>query len=161
MSGRKAVFIDRDDTVAKNVPYCSDPKDFVLFPGVPEQIRRLNDAGYLVIMITNQSGINRGYFTLETLEAIHAKMNSEIEAAGGHIDRIYFCPHRPDENCKCRKPNTQMGEEAVKDFDIDVANSFMIGDSDVDMGFGENLGCSTIRVSEEFTFADAVDWILE
>ena len=158
---RRCVFIDRDDTVAKDVPYCDSPEKFNLFPGVPEQIRRLNDAGYLVIMITNQSGIGRGYFTEETLSKIHEKMNSEIEAAGGHIDAIYYCPHRPDEKCDCRKPKTLMGERAVKDFDIDVSVSYMIGDSDADMKFGEGLGCNTLRVDDSFTFSDAVDWILE
>ncbi len=157
---RKCVFIDRDDTVAKNVPYCDSPDKFHLFPGIPEQIRRLNEAGYLVIMITNQSGINRGYFTEETLKAIHDKMNREIEAAGGHLDAIYYCPHRPDENCACRKPNTLNGERAVKDFDIDVAQSYMIGDTDMDVGFGERLGCRTIKVGEDVSFKDAVDRIL-
>ena len=160
MSGRRCVFIDRDDTIAKDVPYCDSPDKFHLFPGIPEQIKRLNDAGFLVIMITNQSGIGRGYFTEETLGKIHKKMNSDIEAAGGHIDAIYYCPHRPDENCQCRKPKTLMGERAVKDFDIDVKKSYMIGDSDADMGFGKALGCVTLRIDEETDFKDAVDMIL-
>lgn len=157
---RRCVFIDRDDTIAKDVPYCDSPDKFHLFPGVPEQIKRLNDAGFLVVMITNQSGIGRGYFTEDTLKKIHKKMTSEIESAGGHLDAIYYCPHRPDENCACRKPKTLMGERAVKDFDIDVAESFMIGDSDADMNFGKSLGCSTVRVSENFSFRDAVDEVL-
>ncbi len=161
MSGRPCVFIDRDDTIAKDVPYCSRPEDFHLFPGIPEQIKRLNDAGYLVIMVTNQSGINRGYFSEDELKAIHDKMNAEIGAAGGRIDAIYYCPHRPDENCSCRKPNILMGERAIRDFGIDVKKSFMIGDSDADMGFGERLGCSTLRVSDGFSFKDAVDSVLE
>ena len=160
MSGRRCVFIDRDDTIAKDVPYCDSPDKFHLFPGIPEQIKRLNDAGFLVIMITNQSGIGRGYFTEETLGNIHAKMNREIESAGGHIDRIYYCPHRPDEMCQCRKPKTKMGETAVKEFGIDVSKSYMVGDSDADMGFGSALGCQCIRVDEGFGFSDAVDRIL-
>ncbi len=160
MSGRRCAFIDRDDTIAKDVPYCDSPDKFHLFPGIPEQIKRLNDAGFLVIMITNQSGIGRGYFTEEALGKIHDKMNSDIEAAGGHIDAIYYCPHRPDENCQCRKPKTLMGERAVKDFDIDVKKSYMIGDSDADMGFGKALGCVTLRIDEETDFKDAVDMIL-
>lgn len=157
---KRCVFIDRDDTIAKNVPYCDSPEKFVLFPGIPEQIRRLNDAGFLVIMITNQSGINRGYFTEDTLKRIHEKMNAEIEAGGGHLDDIYYCPHRPDENCECRKPNTRMGEMAAKKYDIDLKGSYMIGDSDADVGFGERLGCKAFKVSEGFTFKDAVDKIL-
>ena len=157
---RRCVFIDRDDTIAKDVPYCDSPDKFVLFSGIPEQIRRLNDAGFLVIMITNQSGINRGYFTEDTLKAIHDKMGLEIEAGGGHIDDIFYCPHRPDENCACRKPKTLMGEMAAEKYGIDLKRSYMVGDSDVDMGFGEKLGCRTIRVGENFSFKDAVDAIL-
>lgn len=157
---KRCVFIDRDDTIAKDVPYCDSPDKFVLFPGIPEQIKRLNDAGFLVIMITNQSGINRGYFTEDTLKKIHEKMNFEIEAGGGHIDDIFYCPHRPDENCDCRKPKTQMGEMASKKYDIDLKGSYMVGDSDADMGFGERLGCKTIRVNGSFAFKDAVDVIL-
>ncbi len=160
MTGRRCVFIDRDDTIAKDVPYCDSPDKFHLFPGIPEQIKRLNDAGFLVVMITNQSGIGRGYFTEETLKAIHDKMNREIEAAGGHIDAIYYCPHRPDENCACRKPKTLMGERAAKDLGIDLSESFMVGDSEADMGFGQGLGCATIKICAGNTFKDAVDRIL-
>ena len=89
--GSRAVFIDRDDTVAKNVPYCDDPDKFEVYPDVPEAIARLNRAGYLVIVITNQSGLNRGYFDLATLDAIHSKLRSTVEAGGGRIDDIFRC----------------------------------------------------------------------
>lgn len=161
MYGRKAVLIDRDDTIAKDVPYCSDPKDLILFDGVPKSIKRLNDAGYLVIVVTNQSGIGRGKLTEEMLSKIHEKMIGDIEAEGGHVDDIFHCPHHPDDGCDCRKPRTGMGIAAVKKYHIDVKNSFMIGNSDADIEFGEALGFNTLKVSEEFTFNDAVDWILE
>ena len=90
--GSRAVFIDRDDTVAKNVPYCDDPDKFEVYPDVPEAIARLNRAGYLVIVITNQSGLNRGYFDLATLDAIHSKLRSTVEAGGGRIDDIFYLP---------------------------------------------------------------------
>lgn len=160
MYGRKAVLIDRDDTIAKDVPYCDDPDDLKLFIGVPESIRRLNEAGYLVIVVTNQSGIGRGRFDECTLSKVHERMVSDIEAGGGRIDDIFHCPHHPDDGCGCRKPEIGMGIAAVKKHHIDVNNSFMIGNSDSDMGFGERLGCNTLRVSERFTFNDAVDWIL-
>lgn len=160
MTGRRCVFIDRDDTVAKNVPYCDSPDKFHLYPGVPEDIRRLNDAGFLVIMITNQSGIGRGYFTEETLQAIHAKMNAEIQSAGGHLDAIYYCPHRPEDGCDCRKPRNRLGILAAKEHDIDLKGSYMVGDSDADMEFGNSLGCRSIRVGSGFTFGDAVNEIL-
>lgn len=161
MFGNKAVFIDRDDTIAKDVPYCDDPCKFELFEGIPDQIRRLNDAGYLVIMVTNQSGIGRGYFSEETLSRIHGKMGSELERAGAHLDDIYHCPHHPDDGCACRKPNTLMGVEAVKKHRVDVKRSYMIGDSDADMEFGRRLGLKTIRVGGGFGFKDAVDSILD
>ena len=157
---RRAVFVDRDDTIAKNVPYCDDPAKFNVFDYVPESIRKLNDAGFLVIMVTNQSGIGRGKFTEETLNAIHKKMNLQISEGGGHIDEIYFCPHHPNEGCDCRKPNTLLGQVAIDTYDIDVTRSYMVGDSDADMEFGNRLGCNTIRVSDGFTFKDAVNSIL-
>ena len=161
MFGRKAVLIDRDDTIAKDVPYCDDPDKLVLFKGVPKSIRRLNDAGYLVIIVTNQSGIGRGRFDESVLGKVHEKMLYDISSEGGHVDDIFFCPHHPDDGCGCRKPEIGMGIAAVKKYHIDVRNSFMIGNSDSDMEFGERLGCNTLRVSEKFTFNDAVDWILD
>ena len=161
MYGRKAVFIDRDDTIAKDVPYCNKPEDLILFDGVPAAIRKLNDAGYLVIVITNQSGIARGYFDEDTLSQIHQKMISDIESEGGRIDDIFYCPHHPDEACGCRKPDVGMGIAAVKKHHIDVKSSFMIGNSDSDVKFGERLGCNTLKVSDEFTFVDAVNQILD
>lgn len=160
MFGRKAVFIDRDDTIAKDVPYCYDPDNLILFKGVPKSIKRLNDAGYLVIVVTNQSGIGRGRFTEDVLSKVHSKMVSDIEYGGGRVDDIFHCPHHPDDRCDCRKPEIGMGIAAVKKHHIDVRNSYMIGNSDSDMGFGERLGCRTILVSEGFTFNDAVNMIL-
>lgn len=159
--GPKAIFIDRDDTIYDDVSYCSTPDDFDVFDFVPNAIARLNNAGYMVIVITNQSGINRGYFDVETLNSIHDKMLKQVSEGGGRIDDIFFCPHHPDENCSCRKPEIGMGIEAVKKYGINVKESYMIGDSDRDVGFGERLGCKTIKVSEKFTFEDAVNQILD
>ena len=137
---RKAVFIDRDDTVARDVPYCSRPEDLKLFPGVGRSIKDLNDAGYLVIVVTNQSGVARGLFTLEMLDRIHEKLRAEIAQDGGRIDAIYFCPHHPDESCACRKPQIGLIHQATKDFDIDIAGSFVIGDSEHDVEMGQESG---------------------
>ncbi len=158
--GSRAVFVDRDDTLAPNVPYCSDPSLFDLYGDVPEGVARLTAAGYKVIVVTNQSGIGRGYFDLGTLEAIHSKMVSQAESAGGRIDGIYFCPHRPDEGCGCRKPRIGMGLRAVRDHRVNPYSSFMVGDSDADMEFGRRLGCMVFRVGGGATFTDAVDFIL-
>ena len=158
---KRAVFVDRDDTIAKDVPYCSRPEDMKLFGGVPEAIAKLNRAGLLVILITNQSGIARGFFTEEMLTKIHEKMISDIAAGGGKIDDIFYCPHHPDERCGCRKPEIGMGTAAVAKHGIDVKRSFMIGNSEADAEFGKALGCTSIKVSENFTFVNAVDVILK
>lgn len=158
--GSRVVFIDRDDTIAKDVHYCDDPDKFELYPDVPGAIARLNEAGYLVIVITNQSGINRGYFDEETLGRIHSKMVRGVEAGGGRIDDIFYCPHRPDEECDCRKPRIGMGLAAMARHGIDPSRSWMVGDSDADMEFGRRMGCRTVRVGGGVTFSDAVDEIL-
>jgi histidinol-phosphate phosphatase family protein len=160
MFGPKAVFIDRDDTIAPDVPYCDDPKKFNVFDHVPESIKKLNDAGYMVIIVTNQSGIGRGYFDEDTLSRIHEKMKSQIGEAGGRIDDIFYCPHSPEENCSCRKPEIGLGEQAIEKYGIATSRSFMIGDSDKDVEFGKGIGCRTFRVDESFTFSDAVSEIL-
>jgi histidinol-phosphate phosphatase family protein len=129
---------------------------------VPGAIRRLNEAGFRTVIITNQSGIGRGMFDEATLARIHDKMVGQIEAGGGRIDAIYFCPHAPDEGCSCRKPEIGMGLRAVKDMGIDPGKSFMIGDKEKDMEFGRRLGCrGTLMVDyPERTFSDAVDELL-
>ncbi|MDR2866968.1 MAG: HAD-IIIA family hydrolase [Methanomassiliicoccaceae archaeon] len=159
--GKKAVFIDRDDTIAKDVPYCSRPEDMKLFNGVPKSIAKLNKAGYLVIIITNQSGVSRGKFTTEDLERIHKKMYADIEKEGGKIDDLFYCPHHPDEKCGCRKPEAGMGIAAVNKYKINTKASFMIGNSDADVEFGRSIGCASIKVTEKFTFNDAVEQILK
>lgn len=160
MFGQRAVFIDRDDTIAKDVPYCDDPAKFELYDFVPAAVRRLNEAGYLVILITNQSGIGRGLFDEATLRSIHDKLVRTVEAGGGRIDDIFFCPHTPDDHCQCRKPEIGMGLAAVTKHGVDVCRSFMVGDHEKDMEFARRLGCEGIQVSESFTFADAVEEIL-
>lgn len=154
--------MDRDDTLAKDIPYCSDPDAFQVYQDVPSAISRLNKAGFLVIVITNQSGIGRGYFDEETLSKVHRKMKDQIAEGGGRIDDIFFCPHTPEDRCSCRKPEIGMGLAAVSKYDIDVTQSYMIGDADKDIEFGERLGCRrSFRVDAGFSFSDAVDCILK
>jgi phosphoheptose isomerase len=159
--GRKAVLIDRDDTIAKDVPYCSRPEDLHLFEGVPEAISRLNQAGYLVVVVTNQSGVARGLFDEETLQRIHEKMRRDVEAVGGRIDAIYHCPHHPDAGCGCRKPATGMAVRAINELGIDPSSSWVIGDREHDVEMGKKVGCRTIQVANGITFVDAVRRILD
>ena len=142
----KAVFLDRDGTIAKDVHYCSRPEDFELLPTVPQAIRLLN-ASFKVIVITNQSGIARGYFTEETLAQIHKKMEDELAKHGACVDAIYYCPHHPDEGCECRKPKTALFHRAAQELNIDLAQSYVVGDSDIDVKAGKALGCKTVLVT--------------
>lgn len=147
--GNEAVFVDRDNTISKDVPYCSRPEDFELLPMAADGIRLLNENGFRVVIITNQSGISRGYFTEETLERIHHRMVNELAEEKAYIDGIYYCPHHPDENCNCRKPKPALILQAAHDLNIDLQSSFVVGDSDMDIEMGKRVGCSTILVSTE------------
>jgi D-sedoheptulose 7-phosphate isomerase len=158
--GKKAVLVDRDDTLAIDAPYCGDPDKVVLFPGVPEAISKLNKAGYLVIVVTNQSGIGRGLIDEAALAKVHERLVKEVEAGGGKIDDIYYCPHHPDVKCGCRKPEIGMGVAAIVKHNINPSKSFMIGDMDRDIEFGKKLGLESFKVSGNRTFAKIVDEIL-
>lgn len=157
----KVIFVDRDDTITIDVCHCSRPEDLILFHGVPEAIAELNKGGYEIIVITNQSVIGRGMIDEEQLQRINEKMLRDIEKGGGRILDIFYCPHRPDENCECRKPKTKMGIDAIKKYNLDAKDIIMIGDSDADMKFAKNLGCEGIRVSKHYQFTDAVKDILK
>ena len=145
----KAVFIDRDGTIAKDVPYCSNPEHFELLPEVAEGIRRLNNHGFKVIVVTNQSGIARGYFNEDMLSRIHDKMHSELAKSDAHVDAIYYCPHHPDDNCECRKPKSKMLLQAASDLNINLEQSYVIGDNDMDIEMGKNVGCKTILIARK------------
>jgi D,D-heptose 1,7-bisphosphate phosphatase len=165
----KAVFIDRDGTIARDVPYCSRPEDFELFPGVPEAIRTLNRKNFKVVVITNQSGIARGYFSEPMLALIHEKMICELAKQKAHIDAVYYCPHHPDDKCNCRKPQTAMVIKAANDLNIDLSESYMIGDTEMDCEMAASAGCrAAIKIGDPGptiakhcapTFEEAVAWI--
>jgi len=149
----KAVFLDRDGTINEEMGYINHVSRFKMFSFVPEAIRVFNDAGYKVIVVTNQSGVARGYFKEELVKEIHARLIKEVEMGSAKIDKIYYCPHHPIEgigaykkNCSCRKPNTGMIEEAVLEFDLDLSQSYMIGDRYKDTLFANNAGLKSIFV---------------
>ena len=143
----RAVFLDRDGTMAKDVNYCARPEDFKLFPNTAKAIKLLHEHGFKVIVVTNQSGIARGYFTEETLAQIHEKMKAELAKEGAWVDGIYYCPHHPNDNCDCRKPKPKLVLQAAKEHDIDLKHSFVVGDLDMDIGLGKAVGCYTILIS--------------
>ena len=143
----RAVFLDRDGTMAKDVNYCARPEDFELFPNTAKAIKLLHEHGLKVIVVTNQSGIARGYFTEETLAQIHEKMKEELAKESAWVDDIYYCPHHPDDNCDCRKPKPKLVLQAAKEYDIDLKHSFVVGDLEIDIVLGKAVGCHTILIS--------------
>lgn len=122
--------MDRDGTINHDCPYCHDPYDLRIYDDAVRIMKEYRDAGYLIIIITNQSGINRGYFTVEQFNRFNEAMKSALKRKGIEIAAIYFCPHRPDENCACRKPGTELLERAIEDFQVDPEESIIIGDRD-------------------------------
>jgi len=144
----KAVFIDRDGTINVNVGYIDNPDKFQMYPGIAKGIKLLQDNGFKIIVITNQSGISRGFFTEETLKKIHERMMKELSKKDASIDGLYFCPHHPKDNCNCRKPKTEMFEKAIKKHDVDVSKSFVIGDRMLDVEVGHRIGCKTVLIPE-------------
>ena len=145
--GKRAVFLDRDGTIARDVHYCRRVEDFELLPTVPKAIRLLNENGFKVVVITNQSGIARRYFAEETLAQIHQRMKVELAKYGAWVDAIYYCPHHPDEGCECRKPRTALFLKAAKEHNIDLKASYMVGDMAIDIEAGKALGLRTVLVT--------------
>jgi len=145
---RKAVFVDRDGTLNVNIDYLSDPAGYQLYPGAAEGLRLLREKGFLIVVVTNQSGIGRGFFDERTLNRIHDKMKADLANGGASIDALYFCPHTPEQKCACRKPGTEMFERAIKEHGIDPKKSFVIGDMRMDVEAGKRIGARTALVPE-------------
>jgi D-glycero-D-manno-heptose 1,7-bisphosphate phosphatase len=149
----RAVFLDRDGTLNVEVDYLSTPDELVLLPGVAPAPRRLADAGVLLCVVTNQSGVARGLFSEETLHRIHERLGALLAAEGVHLDSIGYCPHHPDEGvapyrrrCRCRKPQPGLLEDAAQRFGVDLARSFTVGDSLRDLKAGVALGVRGVLV---------------
>jgi D-glycero-D-manno-heptose 1,7-bisphosphate phosphatase len=141
---KKVVFLDRDGVINRDSPdYIKTWDEFQFLPGSLEALRLLSQAGFRLIIITNQSIIGRGMVPLGVLEETHRKLKTAVADAGGDILDIFFCPHRPDEGCDCRKPAPGLIQQACRRYGIDPADSVMIGDSTKDMLCGRNAGCGT------------------
>lgn len=159
---QKAIFLDRDGTINKYVGFLRNIDDFELLPGTIEAIKRINNSGWLAIVVTNQPVIARGEITVELLHLIHQKMETELGKAGAYIDSLYYCPHHPDKgfdgeieelkiHCDCRKPKPGMLISAAKDYNIDLKTSWIIGDGKNDIAAGKNAGCHTALVGNDKT----------
>ena len=165
---RKAIFLDRDGVINEDLDWIASPEELEIYPFAAKAIARANEAGFLVIVVTNQSVIARELCTLETLERIHAKMEGELAGGGARVDAIFFCPHHPayseGELCGCRKPETGLVDKAVREFGIEPAESYMIGDKTSDIQTGINAGMQTILVRTGKAGKDGLsrvsaDWI--
>ncbi|MCH8040221.1 MAG: HAD family hydrolase [Nitrospinae bacterium] len=176
------VFLDRDGTLNQDSGYITSPSKLVLLPGAAQAVARLNLAGIRVVLVTNQSGVARGFFTLAELHDIHEKLQSVLKAEGAWLDAIFVCSHHPEEHCWCRKPNPGLLDQAATQFGLDLTCSYVVGDKDIDLELAHrvgalgvlvmtgpsspealkamesgklNVGCVTDSVNE------AVDWILQ
>lgn len=157
---QKAIFLDRDGTINKYVGFLRNINEFELLDGAADAIKKINASGYLAIVITNQPVIARGEVSFEKLERIHNKMETLLGKKGAYLDAIYFCPHHPHKgyegerpelkfDCDCRKPKPGMLLKAAQDFNIDLAQSWMIGDGENDIRAGQNAGCQTAFIGNE------------
>lgn len=139
-----AVFVDRDGTVIEEVNYLSDIRDLKPFDGAGSALQMLRDAGFLVVLITNQSGVARGYFTEDFVRLTHERLQEMI---GFRFDGIYYCPHGPDDGCRCRKPEPGMIEQAALELGIDISASYMIGDKPADIELAARAGMKGVLVT--------------
>lgn len=141
------VILDRDGVINEDSPnYIKNADEWIAVPGSLDAIARLHQSGYQVFVATNQAGINRGILTLEDLESIHRKMHNEVNAAGGKITAVEFCPHHPDDNCRCRKPKPGLLNNLAKAHDLDLATGYFVGDSSKDLQAADAAGCPGILV---------------
>jgi len=149
----RAVFLDRDGTINEEVGYVNHCERFYLLPRAGQAIRLLNGHHFKTVVVTNQSGVARGYFPESLVQEVHQKMVSLLRAEGAHFDGIYYCPHHPDagnppyrQRCRCRKPATGLVEEAARDLDLDLSKSYVIGDRGIDIEFAQTIGAKGILV---------------
>lgn len=178
---RAAVFLDRDGTLCEEVGYLNHISRFRMFPSIAAALRRLNDSGYPVIVVSNQSGVARGYFPESLVQQVNQAMTQQLSEAGAKVDAVYYCPHASSENCPCRKPKTGMLERAVREHCINLQSSFVVGDRYGDIELAHNAKARGILVRTGYgegelawhvakwpappdyvasDLAQAVDWIL-
>ena len=186
---KRAVFLDRDGNVCEDVGYLGDPSKLVVFPYAAEAVRRLNESSMLAILVTNQSGVARGHFGEDAVLRVHDRLERELARGGARLDGIYYCPHHPTigqppyrQSCECRKPRPGMLVRAAADHDIDLSQSFVVGDKNSDVRLAHEAGARAVLVRTGYgrgeweydratwprqpehvaeTLEDAVEWILD
>ena len=169
----KAVFLDRDgvinEVLTKRVKFVNKPKDLYFLPGVPEAIKKLNEVFDYVFVVTNQGGIGLGYMKEVELQKIHKHMIGELKKNGAIIDEAVYCPHKPKAGCACRKPKSKLIIDLAKKYKVDLALSYMVGDTDTDIMAGKNAGTKGIFIGKSDPLADAIfpnllsaaEWIIQ
>ena len=161
MNKLKTVFVDRDGVInQERSDYVKSISELEIYPNVAKNIKLLKDAGFLVVVITNQSAVNRGIITHEMINQIHDSIQDHLKKHGTFLDGFYYCPHTPNENCNCRKPKSGLLEKAILELNVDLNSSWMIGDSDSDIEAADSIGCKAIKISDSFSLDSAVEKIL-
>jgi D-glycero-D-manno-heptose 1,7-bisphosphate phosphatase len=143
---RRFVLLDRDGTLNVERNYIADPDQLALIPGAGAALRRLRDRGFGLAVVTNQSGVARGYFDLATVERVHARLRALLAGEGVALDGIYVCPHGPDDGCRCRKPRPGLIEQAAAEHGFDPKRAFVVGDKTVDLDLARAVGATAILV---------------
>ena len=158
-SRRPAAFLDRDGTIIEDMEYIARPEEVRLVPGAADAIRTLNDAGVPAIVVSNQSGIGRGYFTPDAYERVQARVEQLLGDGGAHVDATYICPHAPSQNppCSCRKPKIELFERAARDHDVDLSRSWYVGDKWRDVEPARTLGGSGFLIAAPSTPAEDLE----
>jgi len=160
MNKKKAVFLDRDGVINENrIDYVKNTNELKIFDFVGSSITELKSMGFLVVVVTNQSAINRGLTTEKLVNEIHDEIQKYLKNYETVIDRFYFCPHKPNEKCNCRKPRPGLLEKAILEIGIEPNKSWMIGDNDSDITAGIEVGCQTIKLDNNFNLKNAVEQI--
>jgi D-glycero-D-manno-heptose 1,7-bisphosphate phosphatase len=154
----RPVILDRDGTIVIDRYYLADPAQLCFLPNAAEGLRALSRNGHRIILVTNQSGVGRGHFTLERMHEINDRLIEMAAAAGARIDAIYSCPHEPAAACACRKPNTQLVLDAARQFGFDPADAVVIGDKSTDVELGRRLRAVSMLVSADGRAADG-EWV--
>jgi len=164
---KRFVLLDRDGTIIFDKHYLSDPDGVELLPGAVDGLKRLLDMGFGLGVLTNQSGVGRGYYDEASVQACNGRMQEMLAEHGIEIDGVYYCPHTPETKCHCRKPAPGLMEQAAEDLGFDPKESFMVGDKEADMGVGRNTGAVTILVrtgkggDQEERCRDIADYVVD
>jgi D-glycero-D-manno-heptose 1,7-bisphosphate phosphatase len=143
---RRAAVVDRDGTIVAERHYLSDPDQLELLPGALEGLRELREQGFDLVVVTNQSGLSRGYFDQARLDQIHARLEAELAAGGVRLDAIFVCPHLPSANCECRKPRPGLLHAAAARLGFDPRAALVVGDKECDIALGQAVGATTFLV---------------